>query len=431
MATGKGLGRLRRDITSFGVGFLVINGLIGAGIFALPANLYAAAGMFSPWLFIIVGLLFITIILCFSELSSYFRKSGGPVLYNYTAFGPLAGFQTGWLMYLGRLTAMAANANVLIYYAAFLVPQLADGWVRAITLIVVFASLAIGNIMGIKGAMKALAVLSTFKLLPLFILILVGLPHVVPSEVLPSGFPEIDNFGATVLILMYAFMGFEGALVTAGETSSPQKNLPKALIFTVILITLFYFLVQLIYSANAAQITQSGAPLVGLGSELMGVVGGVVITITAIFSVGGNLMANMVSAPRMTYAMATENTLPKWFGVLHPDYDTPSNSIIFYTILCLVLAISGSFVWLAVISSLSRLIVFIACMFSMPVLRKKMPPEIQDQAWRVPGGYIIPIIATVFCVWAASYSTYQAWLTLGAFVSVGLGLYWLNQKSRS
>ncbi|MCK5041535.1 MAG: amino acid permease [Sphingomonadales bacterium] len=431
MGLGKGVGHLRREISTFGVSFIVLNGLIGAGIFALPATLFSQAGAFSPWLFPIIGLLFITIILSFSELASYFSESGGPVLYNYTAFGPLAGFQTGWFLYLGRLTAMAANANVLIYYAAFLVPDLADGWVRGVTLFSVFALLAIGNILGVKQAMKALAVLSTFKLVPLFVLILVGVPHVVPSEVVPVDFPQIDNFGATALLLMYAFMGFESALMTAGETNNPRRNVPRGLIITVLSITLFYFLVQLVYSAAAPQLpTSNGAPLVELGSHLLGAYGAVVITLAAIFSVGGNLMSNMVAVPRMTFAMAEENTLPKWFGVLHKDYDTPVNSIVFYAVLCFALAVSGSFVWLAVVSSLSRLFVFVSCLASIPVLRKKLPADVVKQALRMPGGYTIPAIAAVFCVWAASYSTADAWLTLGALASVGMVFYWFSHKSK-
>jgi len=115
---------------------------------------------------------------------------------------------------------------------------------------------------------------------------------------------------------------------------------------------------------------------------------------------------------------------------LHPDHDTPVNSIIFYAVVCLVLSISGSFVWLAVVSSLSRLIVYVACMLSIPVIRRKMSPEVLAQAKRVPGGFAVPAIAIIFCIWAASHSTLDAWLTLGTLAFVGMFLYWLGSISR-
>lgn len=430
MVIEKGIGRLRRDIGLLGVGFLVLNGLIGAGIFALPAAIFAKAGLFSPWLFPIIGLLFITIILSFGELASYFQESGGPVLYNNTAFGPLVGFQTGWVLYIARMTAMAANVNVLIYYGAFLFPIIAEGVGRVITLFVVFAALAISNILGVKGAVRVLGVLSSLKLLPLLLLILLGLPHVVPDALLPTQMPQIDDLGSTALLLMYAFMGFESALVTAGETSNPRKNIPKALIITVLGITVFYFLVQLVYVSINPAITTQGAPLVELGKVLMGASGAIIITLAAVFSVGGNLMANMIAVPRMTYAMAEEKTLPQWFQKLHATHDTPVNSIIFYTVLCFIFAVSGSFVWLAVVSSVARLMVFVLCLLALPVLRKKLDPETLAQANRLPGGYIIPLIAMALCVWAASYSHLDTWLALGGLIGVGFGLYAITKQGQ-
>ncbi|MCF8474727.1 MAG: APC family permease [Emcibacter sp.] len=420
-------GRLRRDINILGVSFLVLNGLIGAAIFALPATLHEKAGLFSPWLFILISLLFITIILCFSELSSYFKESGGPVLYSYTAFGSIVGFQTGLFLYIARMAAMAANINVIIYYAAFFIPNLADGWIRIAIIIALLSSLAISNILGIKSAIRILSFLSTLKLLPLLILILVGLPYVSPSEVISLDFPKIDNMGATALILIYAFMGFEGALVTAGETDNPRKNLPHALIFTVMAITLLYFFIQLVYSSVAPEVI-TNKPLIELGKILLGSTGAIIITLAAIFSIAGNLMGNMITTPRMTYAMAEERTLPQWFGKLHSKYDTPANSIIFYTIICAALAISGSFIWLAILSSLARLVMYIICIAAIPVLRRKMDPETLAQAQLVPMGYVILPIALILCLWIASYSPSDAWYSLIALISLGTVLYWFARQ---
>ena len=116
---------LRREIGFFGSAFLSFNGAVGAGIFALPAALVVQFGDFSPWLFPMFGLLVLAIVLPFARLASFFPNSGGPVAYT-AGFGPLASFQVGWIYYVARVTAMAANANVFATYAGALSPPLAS-----------------------------------------------------------------------------------------------------------------------------------------------------------------------------------------------------------------------------------------------------------------------------------------------------------------
>ena len=114
MADSNDAAKLKRDIGLFGATFLALNSMIGAGIFALPGKIAINAGMLSPWLFLVVGALFISVVLTFAELSSYYDETGGPVLYATTAFGPFAGFSTGWAIFLSRTTAFAAMASCLL-----------------------------------------------------------------------------------------------------------------------------------------------------------------------------------------------------------------------------------------------------------------------------------------------------------------------------
>jgi len=421
---------LRRDISLLGAAFLVLNGLIGAGIYALPATMAERAGLFSPWLFVFVGLLMIMVVLTFGELSSYFKETGGPVLYADTAFGPLVGFQTGWLLYLGRMTALAANANVLIYYAAFLLPDIGVGAFRYAAIIILCAVLTGLNVIGVKRAIGALNILTLLKILPILILIGLGLSHVSSETLLPSQLPALDQMGGTALLLMYAFIGFEGAVVTAGETKNPRSALPKALIFTVLAITGLYFLIQLTYVSVMPPGSESGAPLVEMGRILAGHWGGVMIICAAIFSVGGNLNSTMITAPRMTYAMAEEGSLPRWFSRIHPRYATPSHSIIFFGLITCLLALSGSFVWLAIISSLARMVAFAVSIVALPVIKAKADPESKAHAIRLPGGYIIPFLGLVMCLWAALQSSQDAWMLLAPMMVAGAGLYWLARKLR-
>ncbi len=115
---------LIRGIGGLGVALLALNSMIGAGIFALPSAVAAKAGDPSHWLFLGIGLMFITVVLSFAELSSYFKASGGPVLFTTTAFGPLVGFGTGWIFYISRATAFSANITVMAAYLGAIWPWL-------------------------------------------------------------------------------------------------------------------------------------------------------------------------------------------------------------------------------------------------------------------------------------------------------------------
>jgi len=173
--------RLIRGIGIVGGAFLVLNGMIGAGIFALPSVLAEKAGVLSPWLFLGAGLLIIMVVLTLAELSSYFRESGGPALYATRAFGPLTGFSTGWLYYVSRASAIAANSHVMAKYLGALWPWFDTATGHAVVIVVVCGTLTFVNVIGVKGGVRTLAFFTFFKLIPLLILIGLGLQHVSPA----------------------------------------------------------------------------------------------------------------------------------------------------------------------------------------------------------------------------------------------------------
>lgn len=418
--------KLKRDIGFFAAGFLVLNGMIGSGIYGLPGTLSDQAGSFSPWLFVIIGALVITIVWTFAALASYFNYTGGPVVYASRAFGPLIGFQTGWLLYVGRVSAFAANSNVLFDYATYLWDGASDFVVRSILLLLVIGGLTVINILGIKKAVQAINILTFLKVVPLLILVLIGLQYLSPAGFLPSDLPKFDDVGATALLVLYAFVGFEGAVVTAGETKNPKKTLPRALISTVLAITALYFIIQMVYISVPME-GSGNAPLVELGSALIGPIGAVIIIITAIFSVTGNITGIIIAAPRMTYAMAEDNSLPSWFSQVHDKYNTPANSILFLGAFAFLLAITGTFVYLAIASTLSRMIAYAICIVSLPIIRKKADEETLEQASSLPGGYIIPLVAFVVCVLAASQSNMNSWIYMAGFIALGSVLYVMNK----
>jgi amino acid transporter len=422
---------LLRGIGFAGAAVLVLNSVIGAGIFALPGVIAARAGILSPWLFLVIGVLIITVVLTFAELSSYFKDSGGPVLFTTSAFGPLVGFSTGWILFVSRMTAFAANTNAMAVYLAVVWPWFGSGIGRGLLIFTVCSTLTWANFIGVKEGVRTMVVITFLKIVPILILILLGLQHVSADTLFPATMPTIDDLGGTTLLLIYAFVGFESATIISGETKKPKETLPKALVQMIMIIGVLYFLIVLVYISVLPDAGASEATLTEVGRELMGPAGAIMITFAAFFSIGGNLSSIMLAVPRLPFALAEERLLPRWFGHVHEKYSTPSNSILLLGGLGLIFALSGSFAALAAASSLTRLISFILCIGSLPIIRKKATEEEKNEAYRLKGGYVIPVIALALCLWIGAQSTIQAWQVTGMMLGAGLVLYSLAAKRRA
>ena len=422
-SAGQGAAQLRRDIGFFGAAFLVLNSVIGAGIFALPGKVAVSAGLYSPWLFLVVGVLFISVVLTFAELASYYDRTGGPVLYATDAFGPVVGYGTGWLIFLARMTAFAANANVMAAYLGSLSEVFASGPARALIIALVTIGLTWANIHGVKDGVRTMSVFTVLKITPLLLLVLLGLQHVSGATLVPGGNFFIEDIGGTTLLLIYAYVGFETIGVTAGETSQPKKTVPAALVRTVILTGALYFLIVLVFIAVIPADNYASATLVDVGRKLAGPAGALVITMAAVFSIGGNLAGSMLAAPRILFALAENRQLPAWFARIHTRNATPYNSILVMGAMALALGLSSNFVSLAVGSSVVRLLGYIVCIAALPRIRQNADPETRRNAFRLPGGYTIPGIAMLVCLWLVMQSQMEDWLRVSALLAVGLALY--------
>jgi amino acid transporter len=153
------------------------------------------------------------------------------------------------------------------------------------------------------------------------------------------------------------------------------------------------------------------------------------LALGAVFSIGGNCSASMLSAPRMTYALAQLGTMPAWFGRVHPRFHTPVNSIIFYSAVALVLALSGSFIWLAVVSTLARLLSYMLSIAALPVLEKRM--EVNEDQFRLRGGLLVPGVALVLCLWLITHASAAHWMTTAGFFALGTVFYWLSARRQT
>ena len=397
-----------RAMGGWGIGFLAFNAMIGAGIFGLPGKLDEAVGAFAPWLLLIAGIAVMGIALCYADLASRFDRNGGPQLYTATAFGNFTGFQAGWMNWSSRVAATAANSVVLAAYAAVFIPvsevALACSAILLVTLL---------NLAALSRVVATLGLLSLFKLVPLLLVAILALA----STGLPEAavLPRFDAAEGVALAALYAFVGFEAATVPAGETRDPKRAIPLALIVTLTLVTATYVLIQLAYSGAA--LGGGDTPLADVASQSLGPAGSLLIAATAAVSIFANLSSALATMPRVTAAMGEQGELPRLFDRRSAS-GAPIVSVFAYGGVALALAASGTFVFLAVVSTLARLFVYGLCALAIPVLDRR-----EEAPMRFVRGLLLPAAVVLFCLWAASQSGSGEWLSFLAFLLAGALLF--------
>lgn len=416
---------LPRTLGVFGLWLLVLNGMIGAGIFGIPAEGARLAAGWSPWLFLLTAVLIAPVLLCFAQLSSATRESGGPARYVQIAFGRQAGFQAGWAMYIARMTAFAANLNLLLSALGYFLPGVTDGAGRMLALAALVAGLAWLNIVSVRWAMQSLAALTAGKLLPLLALAVLGL-LALPAAAEPPPLPALEeiSIGAALLLMIYAYVGFESGLIPGGEARAPQRDMPRALLASLAVCAVLYAVLQWACIALLPDLVETQRPLVALGELLLGPLGATLILAAIIMSVGGNLLGSMFSVPRITHAFAEQRLVPEVFGAVSVRHATPWFSVLAYALLCWALAASGSFVWLASLSVLTRLLIYLACIAAMPAVARQAPAD----ALRLPGGKAVPLLAALFCIGLLTQVSWTAVLATATLLLSGSLLYLLARR---
>ena len=419
--------KLPRNLGLWGIWMLVVNGLIGAGIFGLPSGAAALAGEYSVLVYAFCALLILPIILCFAELGSYFRGTGGPIRYGTLAFGPFIGFQGGWLYYLARLISFSANTVLLTDSIAYFIAGAGTGTGRIISLAVICVGLSVINVLGSIESIRSMTLFTVIKfavliLLPLGGFILLG------SEVIPSfesSIPASENLGAAALLLIYAFVGFEGAVVPAGEAKRPERDMPLGLLLGLAVVAVLYMVIQLVSQAALPDLANSKTPLLDVSASLFGPVGAIVLMVGVAASVLANLVSSMFSATRVTYALSLEKSLPSWFGEVHSRYLTPANSVVFFGVAAFLLAAFGSFTVLAAMTVLSRLFLYGMSCAAIPKLRSQFRGE---GRFILKGGYLIPILGIGACLWLMlQVSERSIWMT-AIFIGIGSLMYWVGKR---
>lgn len=407
---------LIRGVGLAGLCALVINGVIGAGIFALPYALAQRAGGWTPLIILGIGVALLPLVFTLSRLSQMFDQTGGPILYAEEAYGKTPGFAVGWLQFLSVAASTAANANALSDY---LLGSTASGTSAAVhavgTLAFLLLALAL-NFMPSRQTARFLLLASFAKIMPLLAIAGLAIPYLAGAIANPAAAETWDP-GKAVLLACYAMIGFEGMLTMAGEARNPKRDMPRALISMFLVCTLVYALVAAAYVATAYVPGKvDSAPVATTATALLGPVGGTLALFAAFASILGNLVLVILGNSRRLFALQEQSDLPAWFGAVRPGSGIPGNAVLAVGVFVIALALSGGFVVLAVLSVAARLLVYLACAFALPVIRKRRGVPV-TAAEKVAVGLSIAL-----CGWLVLQSSVENWVGLAVALAAGLAL---------
>ena len=412
---------LVRGIRQWDLVGVVINSIIGAGIFVLPARSFKLIGSYSLIAFILCAFVCALIILCFVEVSSRFTGTGGPYLYAQEAFGPAVGFQVGWMNWIARVSAYATNCNLLIVYLGFFWPAAVSGFWRALIITLITLTLTIINYIGVRDAAITSNFFTIAKLLPMVLFIATGLFFLTPDNFTLGEYPSYGSFSTSVLLLLYAFTGFENAGVPAGEIVNPRRNLPFAILIGLGMVTVVYLLIQTVSIGTLRELGNTERPLADAAAIFLGPVGGSIIAAGAIISVLGNLNVNILTSPRIIFAMSSHRELPQILSDVHKRFRTPHVAILSTAVLMLALTLSSSLIYALTVSTIARLLAYAATCAALPTLRyKKGVPE---ALVKIPGGIVISVLAILLSIWLLTNSTLVEARDSAIAVLTGLVIY--------
>ena len=376
------------------------------------------------------------VVASFAEVASRFSRAGGTYLYARVAFGRLAGIEMAWLTYLVRLTAAATNANLFIIYLAEFWPRATGPLESRMLLAAVLLPLAAANYRGVRGGVTTSSAFAAAKLVPLAVFVVAGLAiigmggevHASPPAVRPDAGAWLE----AILLLVFAYGGFESALLPLGEAKNPRRDAPVALFTALGLCALLYTLVQVVVIAVLPDPAASDRPLAAAAQVFLGPLGAGLMAAGALVSVYGYLAASMVNVPRLTYAMAAEGDLPPRLGAVHPRFRTPHVSVMLFAAAVWTLAAAGTFIQNLTLSAVSRLLTYGAVSVALVVLRRQESAgrDGVEPAWfRVPAGPAVAALGLAFSAVLALRMSQREVAVLAGTLLAGL-LHWIWMRGR-
>lgn len=426
---------LARDIGRWSLAALVLNGVIGSSVFGLPSVIAGRLGPASPYAWLVAAAGIAVVIACFAEVASRFEEAGGPYLYAHAAFGKLAGIQMAWFAYLTRLTASATNANLFVIYLGEFWPGAREPVANRLVLAAVILPLALLNYRGVRHGSRLSNWMIVLKLVPLTAFVLAGLALALPDPAVPAAVarPELRDWLDVILLLVFAYGGFEAALVPLGEARQPRRDAPFALFLNLGVCAALYFLVQLVVNSALPDPAASDRPLAAAAGAMLGPAGATLLAMAALISVYGYLAGAMVNVPRLTYAMAERGDLPGILGRVHARFRTPYVSVALFAALVLLLASLSGFLQNLSLSAVSRLLTYGMVCAALPVFRardrRRDTPSVRPAQLVLPWGLVWVGLGIGFSLLMATRMAQKEFVVLLVTVLLGL-MNWLWSRQR-
>jgi amino acid transporter len=420
-------GHLKREMGISDVVTNVLSISIGSGIFLLPALVYVILGHGSILAYIFCGLIFLSIGLCFGELSNRIPETGGLYTYIDRAFGPMAGFVATMLYVFGiGVLVSAALLNAMIDILSTQNEIFKEPYIRFLFFAIVLGLISFLSIRGMKDSMVLIKILTWTKVLAIVSLIVFGISKIEIANIAWEGFPSFSKIGEGSILLIFAFMGGEFALSTGGEMKDPKRTGPLGFLFGIIGAILIFCLIHLVTQGvlGDRRLENQEAPLAELAQNLFGSLGFAILLIVTFIAVWSTFSSIFILKNRVLYAASKDEVIPKFFSRLHPKYQTPIVAILFLGILDLMVAMSGSFQYLLILVTAGMLVIYLGGLFAFLKFRL-LAKSTDPVSFKVPAGYLVAIFGIVAMVWVFIQISQEEMLAIGSFLAIVIVLYYI------
>ena len=421
---------LKRVVGVSGLALTVINFSIGAAIYALPALIGIQLGAASVFGFVLCGLMFAAIMLCYVEIGSRVKTSGGSYAYVEKAFGPFAGFIVNWLFFFGwGILSDAAVMNIVADSLSGLFPVFSNPLMRLVLFAILIGLMIVINVRGSRESVRFVKFLTIIKLLPLAGIIIFGFRYIDPDNFRIEHFPSLKALDSSALILFFALAGFESSLNVSGEIKDPRRTVPRGVLIGGLAVFIIYVLVQTITQGvlGTQLIEFKDAPLAAVAEKIIGAAGVTILLFAAALSGLGSVNGDVLASSRLLFAGAKDGLFPRFLGKIHPRLATPHLAITTFALLIFVFAASGGFKQLAVLASGALLLIYLAVVLALIKLRMKKDKR-DDKSFKVPGGPLIPGIAIASILYVLSNLSRQEIISITVFVAVVCVIYFVMKK---
>src|SRR5256886_6385262 len=410
----------------------IVSSTIGAGIFVIPATVAKGLGSAAPLAFVCCAIAMVLFVTCFAIAGSRVSLTGGLYAYVEVAFGKYVGFLAGMLYFLTALGAVAGVVNVLANSIALVIPFLGGPVMRIVVMLAVYGLLVFINIRGVREGAGAVTTITIAKLLPLLLFVCAGIFFIHPANLTWIAWPGSKALGDSVILLIFAFVGIEVALIPSGEVKNPSRTVPRAAYLALVITTSIYILIQLVAQGTLGVdlANHKDAPLAEAAALFLGNIGRTILLAGATISAFGFVTSDILSSPRMIFAFGRDGALPAWFAHVHPRYHSPDVAIITYAVLAFALSITGTFEKLAVLSNVAVLLMYLLCCAACWFLVQR-DVRTDGQPFNFPGMKIVPALAIIAIIWILAHATLWEFEVNAIVLAIASVLYFVRAKLRS